>query len=307
MSTCIVSQNQPIYQALIDKTNSYPADKPYQANAYKKATEIVATYNKNIYNQYAGSFWFESKPAGIGYKIETFIHNFIKANPKPVDMRAAAASAAGVTLPTPTLSQAPYFGDWYQRLKPVVYTAENPRRSRRIASKPMVEYFTKEEKEEDELEEIADAIYKVCIKRDLDYCDELVTEFDEWFSTASEYQLKRFDPTISNFVSRDKVQNAKYWAEYYSTSLWRQNNQKKLTKKIMKYCEKNNIQYEDIMREKFTNWMNDPNNKKIITNTITTYYNGIYAGQVCSVGTYTHSHAYCINKWFSTLKKTIVF
>ena len=48
MSTCVISQNQPIYQALLDKATTYPADKPYQAKAYRTAAESVLSYDKNL-------------------------------------------------------------------------------------------------------------------------------------------------------------------------------------------------------------------------------------------------------------------
>ena len=287
MSTCTVPANQSIYQALIDKAASYPADKPYQAKAYKKAAEIVAAYPDNIYNMWAGTFWFEAKPAAIGYKIEEFINQFIKANPlKPVEQ------------PKPVET---YKYDWYQSyldsMKTPVYTAENPRRSRRISYKPMVEYFTKEEKEEDEREEIADVIYSICAKRGLNYSDELITEFDDWLITVDLRSHDKYDCKTGQFISPTKTNLAKEWAKYYSTSLMLQNYNKKLTKKIINYCIKNNIEYEDEMADKFSTWMDDPANKSLITY----MYNG------CYLSCYPRSQMYCINKWFSTLKKKVIF
>jgi hypothetical protein len=109
MSICIISQNQPIYQALLDKAASYPADKFYQTKAYQKAAESVSKWNYNLYNDYIPSI------PGVGISIENFIYDFTKANPeqKPNSM-------------------------WEQlkeMVTPELYTAEKPRRSPRIASK----------------------------------------------------------------------------------------------------------------------------------------------------------------------------
>lgn len=107
--SCSVPVNQPIYQALIDKAASYPADKSYQAKAYKKAAESVAAWNYNLYNDYIPSV------PGVGISIQKFIEEFIKANPesKPSSM--------------------------WEQLKEIVtpelYTNKNPRRSPRIVAK----------------------------------------------------------------------------------------------------------------------------------------------------------------------------
>jgi hypothetical protein len=109
MSSCTVPTNQPIYQALIDKADSYPADKAYQAKAYQKAAESVATWNYNLYNDYIPSV------PGVGDSIHKFIKDFIQNNPAPKPN-----------------------GMWEQlkeMVTPELYTAENPRRSARIASK----------------------------------------------------------------------------------------------------------------------------------------------------------------------------
>ncbi len=70
--SCVIPANQPIYQALLDKAASYPADKPDQIKAYKKAAESVLSYNRNFYD----SSIIEPIP-GIGKKIEEFIDDFV--------------------------------------------------------------------------------------------------------------------------------------------------------------------------------------------------------------------------------------
>lgn len=107
--SCSVPVNQSIYQALIDKAASYPADKSYQAKAYKKAAESVATWNYNLYTDYIPSV------PGVGISIQKFIEEFIQNNPVPKP------------------------NSMWEQLKEVVtpelYTNKNPRRSPRIATK----------------------------------------------------------------------------------------------------------------------------------------------------------------------------
>lgn len=104
--SCVIPANQPIYQALLDKAASYPADKTYQVKAYNKAAEYVAAMKDSIYDE-RGKFygwWSPHRDSGIGFKIEEFINEFLKANPEPKiltgaakamdDARKAAAAAA---------------------------------------------------------------------------------------------------------------------------------------------------------------------------------------------------------------------
>ena len=336
MSTCTVPANQSIYQALLDKAASYPADKPYQAKAYKKAAETVLTYEVNIYSEYAKYNSLYSLPANIGEKIEDFIYEFIKAGaagkltgavkamddarkaaaaaaPKDVTVwpnddaersafqaRVAASNAPEVPKPVaePTWSWANYL----ESLKPVVYTAEKPRRSRRLAKKPKVQYFTKE----DEEDEIAETIEAVCAKKGWAYSDDLIDEFNTWLLTADKYSLEKYDYKTDKYIPRSKPEAAKEWAQYYSTSLKKQQKEQKIAKGLIKYCQKNNIEYDDVMADKFAAWMADPANKKLITKTYK-YYGDCSCGSCNPTGSYELGPTACINKWFSTLKKTIVW
>ena len=363
MSTCTIPANQSIYQALLDKAASYPADKPYQAKAYKRAAESVLNYNKNFYDCI-----IETIP-GIGQKIEEFIDDFVASNPlnpimpEPVltgaakamdDARKAAAAnqpkdvtawpnddaaraafqakveaskviesapvqeafnqlRTAIGLPTKPIEQVKAvwsYSSYLESMKAPVYTAEKPRRSRRLVNKPKVQYFTKE----DEQDEIAEVIEVVCAKKGWAYDDELVTEFEAWLSADEKRDTKKYDWRSGKYILMSKPETAKQWAMYYSTSLQKQQKEQKLAKGLIKYCEKNNIEYQDKMADKFAAWMADPANKKLITYTYKSS-NGCDCSS-CNPNsikrevqeyTYNRSDTYCINKWFSTLKKTIVW
>ncbi len=120
MSICIVPDNQPIYQALLDKAASYPADKTYEIAAYKGAAQRLSTLNKNLYIDPVTDF---------GMYTTVFIEDFIKANPNPN--------------PKPVAS---VWEQLKEMVVPDLYTSENPqsslagaaslpRRSARIAAK----------------------------------------------------------------------------------------------------------------------------------------------------------------------------
>jgi hypothetical protein len=358
MSTCSVPQNQSIYQALLDKAASYPAAKyPYQAKAYKKAAEYVASMKVGIYDN-RGKFsgwWSSPADSNIGCKIEEFINEFLKTNPKPTesitfaadnltgaakamdDARKAAAAAAPkatTTWPNDDAERAAFqqkltaskvdeppkvdepfkaaawsWANYLESLKPVVYTAENPRRSRRLANKPTPKYFT----EEDEQDEIAEVIEAVCAKKGYEFSEDLITEFNTWLTTADKYATQKYDWRTGKYTTKTKLEMAKDF-QYYSKSLLEQQKLKKFSKAIVKYCEKNGFEYDPLMDEKFAQWRADPANKKLITYTYSSY--GCTCGSCDPTGTkmasateysYDRSPAYCVNKWFSTLKKTVVF
>ena len=375
MSTCSVFQNQSIYQALLDKAATYPADKPYQAKAYKKAAEYVVSMKVGIYDN-RGKFngwWSSPADSNIGCKIEEFINEFLKTNPKPTesitfaadnltgaakamdDARKAAAAAAPkatTTWPNDDAERAAFqqklaaskvdepsktvvkdgwsqlraalsapiepsnkplwtYNSYLESLKPVVYTAENPRRSKRNIGKPQKKYYT----EEDEQDEIAEAIETVCAKKGYEFSDDLVTEFEAWLPTADKYTKEMYDWGIDKYIPRTKLEMAKRWAMYYSKSLQEQQKLKKFSKAIVKYCEKNGFEYNPLMDQKFAQWRADPANKKLITYTYTYSYGGCTCSGCDPTGTkkasateysYDRSPAYCVNKWFATLKKTVI-
>lgn len=381
MSSCSVPANQSIYQALLDKAASYPADKPYQAKTYKKAAESVLTHTWNIYDIAKNNSWYQGEGQhipGAGEGIRTFIKDFIKTEVFPSEKYSekAVASKAVVPIGQPLTAQQianivkeewskndeqdlklkqqrqdvraaqrakrreervneqitpkTALDFYYESLKPVVYTAENPRRSRRVANKPKVEYFTDEEEHSEDSDEeyidvdedVAEAIETICIKKGWTYSDELVTDFETWLPTADKYSTQKYDYKTGKDIPRAKPDVAKYWAQYYSKNIQEQKNQLALSKALIKYCQKHSITYQDVMADKFAAWKADPANKKLITYTYTSAKYGWCRCASCDPTgekknatetietkeySYERSPAYCINKWFSTLKKTIVW
>lgn len=270
MSTCVIPANQLIYQALLDKAASYPVDKPYQAKAYKNAAESVLNYDKNIYIEY------EPQP-NIGNKIEEFIYQFIHANSDPIEPVKPVEE--------PVWTWADYLAEGK---KSDVYTAESPRRSKRISCKPAPKYF-------DDDDEIIEAMESICDKNGYTYSDELMNDFNAWL------------PTVYKTSPMNKTRIAKSWVKYNSTNIQTQKKQKQLNKCLIQYCKKNNYEYTNTMANKFIQWMNDPVNKTLITYTITTINNGSYRNKIHSVQyIYDRSPKYCINMWLSSVKKTIV-
>lgn len=184
--------------------------------------------------------------------------------------------------------------------KPVIYTAENPRRLNRNANKPKLQYFNKKSEDSDDNdnedsdeeyididEDVAEAIKTICVRKGWAYSDELVTDFETWLSSAAKYYLTKYDWHTAKYIPCTKPDVAKYWLQSYSENIQEQKKQLALSKPLIKYCEKNNIQYQDVMCKKFAEWKADE--------VKTAEYR------------YDRSPTYCINKWFSTLKKSIVW
>jgi hypothetical protein len=183
------------------------------------------------------------------------------------------------------------------------YSSENPqsspagatglvRRSLRISSKPVPKYFT----EQDEQDEVVEAIEAFCAKKGYEYSDDLVTEFDAWLPTAEKWDTKKYDLSTGNYIPLTKPDIAKKWAMYRSKSLLAQKKKQKFGKAIINYCKKNNFVYDPMMDEKFSEWKTDPVNKNLVTYTYTTY----------TTSYYERTPTECVKKWFSTLKKTVV-
>ncbi len=87
---CIIDKNQPIYQALLDKANSYPSNRSVQAKTYQNAARSIARYHTNIYKEFSIYDGFDIRPDYVGPRIEEFIKDFIKTNSTSNEMGTKA-------------------------------------------------------------------------------------------------------------------------------------------------------------------------------------------------------------------------
>ncbi len=81
---CKVPANQPIYDALLAKAASYPAEKHYKAKAYKKVAESVLTHTWDINEIAKKGTWWQGQGQhvpGCGDSIKQFITDFVRRNP----------------------------------------------------------------------------------------------------------------------------------------------------------------------------------------------------------------------------------
>jgi hypothetical protein len=89
MSLCIVPQNQPIYQALLDKVAFYSIHKETKSETkYNIAAEIIRTTPTDIYSivHQSNNIWnfqedIEDEIHNIGPSIIAFIFDYAKENP----------------------------------------------------------------------------------------------------------------------------------------------------------------------------------------------------------------------------------
>ncbi len=296
--SCVVPANQTIYEALIKKANSYPSTELYKAKAYTKAATSIASYTKNIYDEIVNDWWYFDYLSGIGWGITMFINEFIKTNPRT------------------NLTLIDHYNQLILDSKPVQYTAENPRRSKRLMGKT-VNYYESEDDEYDddetyvdesdaesdteleseEEDEVTRTIKKVCAKNEWPYSDDLVTDYKAWYPTKPYYPTHDFNYDTQAYDKPRKTEVVvKTWAKEYSTKLKPFYRMTALKNGLIAYCKKHGYEHNEKLAKKFAEWASDPAN----TTRVYTYASG--ARYV-----YEHPPATAVTKWFKTLKKTITF
>ncbi len=77
MPTCVVPVNWFIYEALMEKAASYPADQPFKARAYRRVAESVLACTENLYQKFRTSPWYVGLPHS-GLSTLDFIEDYIE-------------------------------------------------------------------------------------------------------------------------------------------------------------------------------------------------------------------------------------
>ncbi len=174
-----------------------------------------------------------------------------------------------------------------------------PRRSNRLASKPIVDYSTMldeeqssdeeytpsetdEEESDDDDDEIEAILKKYCKKNKLIYSNTLIQD----------YKLDSVDNDSFMDTLYDTVMD---WAEYKSKNLIAQLKLRKSAKKLERYCNKMNIEYHPDLVTAYDKWVNDPANKHLTT------YRKSYMTFDVPLG-----DAACIKTWLGLQKKVII-
>jgi DNA polymerase/3'-5' exonuclease PolX len=195
--SCTIPANQPIYQALLDKGASYPADK-WRASAYRKAAETVSKYEANIYEEFAKYNGFAGyKPMAIGNSTENFIRDFIKAESEKPKTPAAAEPTTGGTKCTVPANE-----PIYQALldKAASYPADKVYQARayRDAAEKLRTHTT-------DLFSIKDRNYELLDHLD-DYWGPHVAEFIQNYIVANHFvhskRLSAHEPIYNEFLSK---------------------------------------------------------------------------------------------------------
>jgi hypothetical protein len=297
MSFCVIPANQSIYDALIKKANSYPANEPYRTKAYLKAAGTIAAHTKNIYEEKVHDWWYSDGLSGIGWGITMFINEFIKANPRT------------------NLTLIDHYNQLILDSKPVQYTAENPRRSSRLKSKT-VQYYESDNEEYDdddetyvdesdaesdtaleEDDEVTKTIKKVCAKNKWPYSDDLVTDYKAWYPTVPYYPTHMYNyQTKAYDLPRKTEVVVKTWVRTYSTKLKPFYRMTAMKLGLITYCKKHGYEHNERLAKKFAEWASDPTN----TTRVCAYGDG-------SRYVYEHPPATAVTNWFKTLKKVILF
>lgn len=239
---CVVPNNQRIYQALQDKADSYPVDKPFHAQAYSKAAYNVSKWEFDLYD-FHRKYGHVQELAGFGPSVTSFLNDFIKNGNKVVEP----------TQPVQPVEQE----QPVQNSGSDTPSTDNIRRSKRIANKPKKTYYSSE----DEAADIEEVILDYCNKRGLKYSEELVNEYYEYVKIAPSIfhlQLDYKFGFLRYATLREKVSR---WAKHESKSLQEQRNDIKIDNNINKYCMKKYIEYNPNMLREYKEWAT--NNKVI--------------------------------------------
>jgi hypothetical protein len=316
MSSCVVPANQPIYEALIKKANSYPSTEPYKAKAYTKAATSIAAHTNNIYDELVNDWWYSDGLSGIGWGITMFINEFIKTNPRT------------------NLTLIDHYNQLILDSKPVQYITENPqsirsatagtaglvRRSNRLKGK-VVKYYESDDDDDvndseddsdetyvdesdaesdtasEEEDEVTRAIKSICAKNAWPYSDDLVTDYKAWYPTKPYYQTHNYNYDTQAYDTPRKTEVVvKTWAREYSTKLKPFYRMTAMKLGLIKYCKRHGYEHNEKLAKKFAEWASDPAN----TTRVYAYVGG---------GRYVYEYppATAVTKWFKTLKKMIVF
>lgn len=274
--TCFVRFNQPIYDALIEKSKSFPPIESSLRDEFVKVADRIKCTHKDLYALY----YYQDLLCEMCYLCEDapsadyFISNFLEAT-----------------------------------------SCSGPRRSHRLKSKPRISYFhihnykaiqtddvnsmEYEDEDEDEKDNISNAIKAVCDEKGLTFSQDLINEFYTWRSTAPKYTTVKYYQ--DSYVPAGNPEIAKEWAELYSTTLNEQNHITKTLQCIKAYCYKNDIQYDPTMLIKFSEWYKDPVNMKYIM------YTSRCICENCFNKSFYCTPSSIVKYWFSSLQKADAF
>jgi hypothetical protein len=139
--TCVNPVNQPIYQALLDKAASYPADKVYQAKAYQTVAESVLNHTWDINEIARQNQWWKGQGRyipGNGDSTREFITDFVKMNSPPPEISPAFTAAVKAVIARIDRTS-PSTSTTHQNVK-VKSSKPTLRRSERIKAKPLIKY-----------------------------------------------------------------------------------------------------------------------------------------------------------------------
>jgi hypothetical protein len=293
--TCYVPQNQPLYQALLEKAASYPPEKPYQAKAYTDAAHQISLMKVPVSTD--GKIYTGSLPSSI-----------------------------------PTLGSVYLFcRDTISRLYSTpnthIDTSQNIRRSSRNIDKPSINYTYKTYSDDDdsdhdsddseycttsnkpitEDEAIEKAIHNNCQTNGYVFSPNYIREFNDWYS-SKEAQEKLLHLARLNGYTFTKLQSVKCWLNWGSITFKILRKNKRLLTTLKQYCNKRNIIHNNHVTTRFLAWYLDNfdnSNSTMIYSTSNTYHHDrLIPSNIPNL--YLLPNSIIIKNWFSTLQLSIV-
>lgn len=171
--------------------------------------------------------------------------------------------------------------------------ATSLRRSTRIAKLPPVKYA---DLTADKQQDILDMIQDYCSHNGYTFTPELFDEFKTYLCSLHQHQNTLI--TTDSYLLYSSLKTIKrdfhHWANWASERLENEVKLAQVRRYIIRYCFKNNIKYQSIMLQKYLQWYILPTTIPILS-----------YKQDGRTYNRPFTYHYCINKWFSTLKKTV--
>lgn len=172
------------------------------------------------------------------------------------------------------------------------------RRSKRIAKLTPVKYFDRDQ-------DVYEILEDYCIDNGYTFSDDLFAEYKTFLDTASGWFRETHDYRLSSLSDAAIKKEIDHWVKWCCKSLASEVKLNTIQRYIVRYCLSQNIQYSQIMIQKYLEWYTNPTTLPLITYKIT-YYSPSDKKVIKKPYTRNSTNQYCIRKWFSTLKKTVV-
>lgn len=182
-----------------------------------------------------------------------------------------------------------------------------PRRSMRIAAKPLVTYTDSTD------QDILDILQDHCIEMGYTFSQELLTDYNAYLDGLSPWYRELYDYRLRSLSENTLKKHIIDWVKWSSKRLKPEVLLASVKRNIHKYCDKHHFQYDPRMPLKYLEWYQSPDAAPHITYTIPAMpilpcECGKCDNANVSTRTFTYDASLMrpVSRWFNTLKKSVI-